>query len=110
VLWLAGRAVPRTAYRTHRWTARDTLIVLGCGLTLATVLLPLPLVDRGTLYYTPYPRLTPPAFDPLIGLGLLGLLAPAVVSAGGQAGCDCSLRSERESQTDQNSGQEQEHG
>jgi len=36
-------------------------------------------VDRGTLYYAPYPRLTLPAFDPLIGLGLLGLLVPAIV-------------------------------
>jgi len=82
VLWLAGRAVPRTAYRTHRWTARDTLVVLGCGLTLAVVLLPLPLplTDRGTLAYAPYPRLSLPAFDPLIGLGLLGLLVPAVAS------------------------------
>ena len=78
VLWLAGRAVPRTAYRTHRWTGRDTLVMLGCGLTLAAVLLPLPLADRGTLAYSPYPRLILPAFDPLIGLGLLGLLIPAV--------------------------------
>jgi hypothetical protein len=56
--------------------------VLGCGLTLAVILLPLPLMDRMTLYYAPYPRLTLPAFDPLIGLGLLGLLMPAVVVTG----------------------------
>ncbi len=86
VVWLAGRAVPRTAYRTHRWTAHDTLVVLGCGLTLAVALLPLPLTDRATLYYAPYPRLSLPAFDPLIGLGLLGLLTPAVVVTGGPAG------------------------
>jgi len=78
VLWLAGRAAPHTVYRARHWTARDTLVVLGCGLTLAVVLLPLPLIDRGTLYYAPYPRLALPAFDPFIGLGLLGLLAPAV--------------------------------
>ena len=80
VLWLAGRVAPRTTYRTHRWTARDTLVVLGCGLTLAVVLLPLGLADRGTLAYAPYPRLTLPPFDPFIGLGLLGLLVPAVVT------------------------------
>jgi energy-coupling factor transport system permease protein len=79
IVWLAGRTVHHTAYRTHRWTLRDTLVVLGCGLTLVVVLLPLPLMDRTTLYYAPYPRLTPPAFDPFIGLGLLGLLVPAVV-------------------------------
>ena len=95
VLWLAGRAVPRTAYRTHRWTVRDTLVVLGCGLTLAAVLLPLPLAGRATLAYVPYPRLTLPPFDPLIGLALLGLLAPAAVVTGGSAGRAQSLRSER---------------
>ena len=84
VVWLAGRAVSHTAYRRHRWTARDTLAVLGCGLTLAVILLPLPLMDRGTLYYSPYPRLTLPIFDPLIGLGLLGLLVPAVITTGGR--------------------------
>ena len=85
VLWLAGRAVTRTAYRTHRWTIRDTLVGLGCGLTLAVILLPLSWMDRATLYYTPYPRLTLPLFDPFIGLGLLGLLAPAAVITGDQA-------------------------
>ena len=80
VLWLAGRTVSHTTYRARRWTARDTLAVLGCGLALAAVLLPLPLVDRGTLYYAPYPGLTMPAFDPFIGLGLLGLLVPAIVN------------------------------
>lgn len=95
VLWLAGRAVPRTAYRTHRWTVRDTLVVLGCGLTSAAVLLPLPLAGRATLAYVPYPRLTLPPFDPLIGLALLGLLAPAAVVTGGSANHARSLRSER---------------
>ena len=85
VVWLAGRAVSHTVYRSRRWTARDTLVVLGCGLTLAVVLLPLPLIDQGTLYYAPYPCVTLPIFDPIIGLGLLGLLVPAVVITGGQA-------------------------
>jgi len=78
VLRLAGRAAPRTAYRPRRWSGRDTLTVLGCGLALAVVLLPLP--GRATLAYAPYPRLSLPPFDPLVGLGLLGLLAPVTVS------------------------------
>jgi len=84
-MWLAGRAAPHTDYRPHRWTASDTLVLLGCGLALAMTTLPLPLVNRGSLYYTPYPRLSPPAFDPLIGLGLLGLLAPTAVAIERQA-------------------------
>ncbi|HET91706.1 MAG TPA: energy-coupling factor transporter transmembrane protein EcfT [Chloroflexi bacterium] len=78
ILWLAGRAVRHTVYRSRRWTVRDTLAIVGCGLTLAAVVLPSPL-GRGTLYYSPYPRLTLPVFDPLVGLGLLGLLMPAVM-------------------------------
>jgi hypothetical protein len=49
---------------------------------LAVATVPLPLLDRGTLYYAPYPRLAMPAFDPFIGLGLLGLLVPAMVITG----------------------------
>jgi energy-coupling factor transport system permease protein len=117
VLWLAGRGVSHTTYRIRRWTARDTLAVLGCGLALAAVLVRLPLVDRSTLYYSPYPALTRsgltlsgltlsgmalPAFDPLIGLGLLGLLAPALVCTGGQA--------DRENRAGQGSDREGERG
>jgi energy-coupling factor transport system permease protein len=77
VVWSAGRSVSHTTYRTHRWTIHDSLVVLGCGLTLATTFLPLPFGDRSTLYYAPYPHLTLPAFDPFVGLGMLGLLVPA---------------------------------
>jgi energy-coupling factor transport system permease protein len=83
VLWLAGRTVRHTVYRPRRWTVRDTLVVGGCGLALAAVSLPSPL-GQDTLYYSPYPRLTLPVFDPLVGLGLLGLLMPAVVSTGAE--------------------------
>ena len=80
-VWFAGRAVRHTSYRPRRWTARDTLVVAGCGLALAVVLSPL---GRDTLVYSPYPRLALPIFNPLIGLGLLGLLMPAVAGGGGR--------------------------
>lgn len=83
-VWQAGRAVTHTVYRARHWTALDTLVVLGCGLTLVVLLLPLPLVDQNTLYYSPYPSLNWPSFDVLIGLGLLGLLAPAIIYRGDQ--------------------------
>ena len=85
VVWLAGRSVSHTTYRARRWTVRDSLAALGCGLTLAVVLLPLPLADKGTLYYAPIPRLALPPFDPFVGLGLLGLLVPALVNGGDNA-------------------------
>jgi energy-coupling factor transport system permease protein len=84
VLWLAGREMTHTTYRPQHWTAHDMLVVIGCGLTLAVMLLPLPGVDRASLYYTPYLQLTLPPFDPYIGLGLLGLLLPAVLDNGGR--------------------------
>lgn len=85
VLWLAGRSTSRTHYRQHRWGWRETLVLLGCGLTLAVVVLPLG--ARASLAYEPYPQLTVPLFDPLIGLGLLGLLVPAVIDGGGEEDC-----------------------
>ncbi|MBC7236145.1 MAG: energy-coupling factor transporter transmembrane protein EcfT, partial [Chloroflexi bacterium] len=79
-LWLAGRRAPRSRYRTRRWGVADTIVALGCLLTLAAVALPLPFVEAKTLYYSPYPALTMPSFDPRLGLLLLGLLGPVIVS------------------------------
>ena len=80
-LWLAGRGVRHTVYRPRRWRAQDTVIVLGCLLALATLL------GRGAMfYYSPYPRLAPPTFDLVTGLGLLGMLAPGVMVSGKAAG------------------------
>ncbi|MGD1994891.1 MAG: hypothetical protein PVI59_16985, partial [Anaerolineae bacterium] len=79
-IWLAGRTVERTHYREYRWSWRDTLVAAGCVVNLAIALLPLPLIDRSTFGYTPYPDLAIPAFDPLIGIALLGLLLPVLIT------------------------------
>ena len=81
---LAGRSVQHSVYRPRRWTVRDTLTVVGCGLALAATLALPSLLDTNPLYYSPYPRLEPPLFDPLVGLGLLALLAPAVAGTAGE--------------------------
>ncbi|MGD9001225.1 MAG: hypothetical protein PVF04_01075, partial [Anaerolineae bacterium] len=36
--------------------------------------------QREALYYSPYPLLALPQFDPFLGLGILGLLAPAIAT------------------------------
>ncbi len=82
-VWQAGRVVTHTVYKPRQWTAPDTLVVLGCVLTLVILLLPLPL-DRNTLYYSPFPSLSWPSFDVFVGLGFLGLLVPAMIGRGGQ--------------------------
>jgi energy-coupling factor transport system permease protein len=74
-VWLTGRSVQHTVYRARRWTGTDTWVALGCAVTLTVGL-----TQREALYYSPYPRLSLPPFDPLIGLALLGLLSPAVMT------------------------------
>jgi len=80
LIWAIGRSVPHTNLRKRRWTLRDTSAVLGCALTLAFYLAPLPLAGRGTLAYAPYPRLSLPPFEPVIGLATLGLLGPGLAA------------------------------
>lgn len=80
MLWVLGRQVPRTNYSRQAWTVRDWMIVLGTTIVLTAFLLPLPGVDQSTLLYQPYPALSLPGFDPLIGVTILGLIVPIFVT------------------------------
>jgi energy-coupling factor transport system permease protein len=78
VLWIRGRRVSRTNYRPMPWRLPD-IILLSCALiSLAGVVIPWPFVDRTTLAYVPYPRLTLPPFDWWIGLAIALLAIPAM--------------------------------
>jgi energy-coupling factor transport system permease protein len=81
VAW-AYRAVSRghirTKYRPRMWTWADSLVVAGALIPLSSLLLPG--VERSALSYLPYPHLTPPAFDLWIGVSLLGLVVPVILS------------------------------
>lgn len=77
--WQLGRSVMHTQYRPSPWRWRDSLLVAVGLLSLMLVVVPLPFVDRTTLFYSPYPALSLPAFDPVIGLGLSLLAAPALL-------------------------------
>ncbi len=74
-IWLTGRGVNHTVYRARSWTAGDSFALLGCAVTLVAACR-----GRAALYYSPYPVLTLPSFDPLMGLAMLGLLVPAIVT------------------------------
>jgi hypothetical protein len=76
-----GRAVQHTLYRVRRWTSGDTFAALGCALTLTVAL-----TQREALYYSPYPQLSFPPFNSLVGLAFLGLLAPAIVKVAQEGG------------------------
>jgi energy-coupling factor transport system permease protein len=78
-LWLLGRQTPRTSYHRLSWHWQDTLALCGALIVLAACLLPLPGLGRERLYYSPYPILSVPAFDPWLGLALLGLLVPGLL-------------------------------
>jgi energy-coupling factor transport system permease protein len=79
-LWVVGRRVPHTDYRPEPWTGRDWVIALGAMVAVVAFLLEVPGLDRKSIFYYPYPALTWPRFAPIVGLTILGLLAPALVS------------------------------
>ncbi|MFO7633650.1 MAG: energy-coupling factor transporter transmembrane component T, partial [Caldilinea sp.] len=75
-LWRAGRSHPHTVYRPERWQGWDWVVIGGAVLAAGAFLLPL--FERGTIFYYPYPTLNWPDFDWRIGLATLGLAAPAL--------------------------------
>ncbi|PDW04329.1 CbiQ family ECF transporter T component [Candidatus Viridilinea mediisalina] len=76
----AGRRSRRSHYRHYTWGRNDALVLAGATLTFAALLLPWS--GSGSLFYTPYPTLHVPAFEPLMALLLLGLLAPLLTRSG----------------------------
>jgi energy-coupling factor transport system permease protein len=71
-----GRGVQRTTYRRQTWRSADWLVAGASLLVLAAYILP---ASRPTLAYTPYPRLSVPAFELWLAAATLALLAPASV-------------------------------
>jgi energy-coupling factor transport system permease protein len=77
LLAAAGRQHPHTRYRPMPWQPQDWGVVAGALLTALAFLLPIP--GRTTIFYSPYPALTAPAFALTIGVAMWGLLAPVAV-------------------------------
>jgi energy-coupling factor transport system permease protein len=78
-LWYLGRESARTAYRTPGWGWQDWLIVLVSLGVLAICTLPILGLSHDSLYYDPYPTLTLPSFNPVLGMAMLGLLLPGIL-------------------------------
>ena len=78
VVWTRGKRARRTSYKAPAWRATGYALLLAAILALVVILLPWPFVDRTTLHYNPYPSLSLPPFDLLIGLALAGLALPAL--------------------------------
>jgi energy-coupling factor transport system permease protein len=76
--WDLSRHHIRTKYRPRKWTHKDSLLVVGA--LLPFMILVLPAFDRAALTYLPYPRIGPPVFDLWIGLSLMGIVFPVVLT------------------------------
>jgi energy-coupling factor transport system permease protein len=76
-LWLIGRRQPRTVYRPTPFRRQDGLVTTAA--LGAAMIYVLPLLDRSSLFYYPYPTLSLPGFSLAYGLATWGLLAPAFV-------------------------------
>ncbi len=74
-LWWIGRGQARTVYRPTPFQRQDWLVATAA---LCPVLLfLLPLFDRTSLFYYPYPTLSLPEFNLIYGMATWGLLGPA---------------------------------
>lgn len=79
-LWRIGKRTPRSHYRTQRWHLSDSIVVAGSLLLAGLLLAPLNSLDRQSLYYYPYPKISVPGFQTWLGICFLCLLTPIVVS------------------------------
>ncbi|MCX7671471.1 MAG: hypothetical protein N2439_15545, partial [Anaerolineae bacterium] len=77
--WDQGRRVRRSRYRRWTWTPADRLM-LAISLAAAGLWLGILLLRPDGLFYYPYPPYSPwPTFEPILGLAILLLMAPALV-------------------------------
>ncbi|MBN1219253.1 MAG: hypothetical protein JXM69_10025 [Anaerolineae bacterium] len=77
-LWLVGRKAQRSTYRRRIWRQQDTVVAIATATSLGIVLT-MRLVQHSAFIFYPYPQLTWPLFSPLLGAGLLLLLAPVLL-------------------------------
>lgn len=81
VVLVRGRRAPRTNYRPQPWRAVDVALVFTALLALAIIALPLPFVNRSTLAWSPYPKLTLPPLHWAVVVALAGMATPALLPA-----------------------------
>ena len=77
-LWILGRHSHRTTYHRPPWMWMDWISMGISGLLLALCLLPLPGWSQESLNYNPYPKLTMPPFEAVIGVAMMGLIVPGL--------------------------------
>ncbi len=79
IFYRQGRSVSRTHYRAYPWDTEAVTVALAGLIPAAAMVLERAFHPLALMYY-PYPPYSPwPSFDPLLGLALVLLAAPAVV-------------------------------
>jgi hypothetical protein len=79
LVWVLGQKTPMRRYESHRWTWREMLVVVAAVLPLLLLLVPWPSINQSSLYYSPYPKVSLPPFNMLVGLALVLLALPGVM-------------------------------
>ncbi|HJX37036.1 MAG TPA: energy-coupling factor transporter transmembrane component T, partial [Anaerolineae bacterium] len=74
-----GRGAKRSRYRHELWRSRDTLVSAVSVVSILVIAL-FWLLDTDTLFFYPYPRLSWPDFNPLIGAALLAVVTPVLTA------------------------------
>jgi amino acid permease len=75
-----GRKSRRTTYKTQPWRLADLLIIFGALITFVTFVFSPSEAARSTIQYNPYPVVSLPGFDLLVGCSIFGLMVPFFVS------------------------------
>jgi len=78
-LWRLSRKSTHSTYFQQNWNCLDSLALIGPAIVLVVLFAPLPTAMRETLFYSPYPSLSLPTFDPWLGSAFLCFLSPLLV-------------------------------
>lgn len=81
-----SRLAPRTQYHDRRWSLLDTWVVIGALIALGILL-----VSRRSLNYSPYPHLTAPSFSTWVGMAILGLAVPVIITLLGKPAIEAPI-------------------
>ncbi|NPV08588.1 MAG: hypothetical protein HPY83_11595 [Anaerolineae bacterium] len=81
ILWYQGRRVHRSYYRVWRWDWPSRIVALLAAVSFLALLTANRWSATGLVYYPYPPGDLLPSFDPLLGMALLLLGAPAAMSA-----------------------------
>jgi energy-coupling factor transport system permease protein len=74
-----GRGAKRSRYRRELWRSRDTLVTLASAASIG-ITASFWFLDGNTLFFYPYPQLTWPGFNPVVGLALLAVVMPVIAA------------------------------